>query len=283
LFLLGVVLLARNRYASLFIIVVWYLPVLELNRTGYDMQRNAMRMCRALISRVIFAIPLITQTTTTFGQDQTKALIAFIGDSMAEEYWDGLMQLVERDSCLKSHLELKRFSKISTGLMRPHYFDWAAEVRRIGARYKPQLFMITIGANDVGYDDKYSTRILAVLESAVATQAGLLWIGLPAMRAIARDRDAREKNKLFEQTITAFGVANVRYVEPWKLRNSDEDKFASYGPDHNGRLVQIRSPDGTHFTSAGGLITASYLLPKIVLALAEGNAFPCARDGVQVR
>ncbi len=46
-------------------------------------------------------------------------------------------------------------------------------------------------------------------------------------------------------------ISAVQYVEPWQLGDADDDKFASYGPDLNGRMIQIRASDGEHFTPAG--------------------------------
>jgi uncharacterized protein len=133
------------------------------------------------------------------------------------------------------------------------------------------------------YDDKYKERITAVLRNAAATKASLLWIGLPAMRAALTDKDAREKNRLYEEAITAFGAPNLQYVEPWKLGAKGTDSFASFGPDQNGRMVQIRTPDGEHFTVAGEVLTAVYLLPRILAILAANGSAPCAQAGGQTQ
>jgi hypothetical protein len=42
-------------------------------------------------------------------------------------------------------------------------------------------------------------------------------------------------------------------------------------------MVQIRTPDGEHFTSAGEVLTAVYLLPRILATLATGGTAPCAQ------
>jgi hypothetical protein len=206
---------------------------------------------------------------------QSKLRVAFIGDSMSDGYWEGLAELLDHSSCLKEHLELGRFSKNSSGLMRPNYFDWPTAIRRIGQRFKPHLFVMSIGPNDMGRDDSYKDRVAAVLQSVADSQAGLLWIGLPAMRSSQRDRDAREKNHLFEEVITAFSNVNIRYVEPWRINLLGPDVFASYGPGDKGRLVQLRTADGVHFTAAGELLTATYLLPKILLTLSESGTVLC--------
>jgi hypothetical protein len=92
------------------------------------------------------------------------------------------------------------------------------------------------------------------------------------MRDAAADRDAREKNKYFAQAIDEFGDPHIEYVEPWKLNPSGEDKFASFGPDKTGKMIQIRASDGEHFTPAGDLLVAAYLLPKMTATLAKGGA-----------
>jgi hypothetical protein len=226
-----------------------------------------------------------------------KTRIAVVGDSIADGYWEGITVAVGRDACLKDQLEIGRFAKNSTGLTRPDRFDWVNELRRVAESFKPKLFVMSLGLNDSQsvvehgqitmdnsplYDEKYKERVTAVLKHAAGAKAGLLWVGLPAMRAPAADKDAREKNRLFEEAIAAFGDPGIRYVEPWKLAAGTET-FASYGPDPNGRMVQIRASDGQHFTVAGEVATATYLLPKIVAALAQEGIPPCARNQVQAQ
>jgi hypothetical protein len=235
-------------------------------------------------------------------ESEGKIRVAFVGDSTADGYWEGVSVAAGRDACLKSQIELGRFAKNSTGLTRPDRFDWVTELRRVAESFKPKLFVMSLGLNDrqsvvehgqitmddsAPYDDKYKERITAVLKNAAAAKAGLLWVGLPAMRVPASDKDAREKNRLFEQAIAAFGDPDIQYVEPWKLNGAGADTFASYGPDQSGRMVQIRTPDGEHFTVAGEVLAAAYLLPRIVgtvaRAVAPDGASLCARNEVQAQ
>src|SRR5262249_52311966 len=101
--------------------------------------------------------------------------------------------------------------------------------------------------------------------------------GLPAMRLPATDKDAHDKNRLYEQAIAEFGNSDMEYVEPWRLTATGTDAFASYGPDDKGRMVQIRTPDGEHFTVAGEAATAVYLLPKILASVGRHGIAPCAK------
>jgi hypothetical protein len=114
--------------------------------------------------------------------------------------------------------------------------------------------------------------VTAVLKSASASRSSLLWVGLPAMRDAAADRDARAKNRFFAEAIAEFGDSTLQYVPPWRLSPTGEDKFASYGPDQNGKIIQIRASDGVHFTPAGDMLAAAYLLPKITAILLSRGA-----------
>jgi uncharacterized protein len=217
-----------------------------------------------------------------WSETAAKYRVAFIGDSMADGYWDGVARLVDQDPCLKSRLDVLRFSKDSTGLHSLRY-DWPSELLRINSRVKPNLFVLSIGANDFESDDKYKDRVMAFLEAAKKTEATLLWIGLPAMRVAAKDKDARDKNKLFEDAIGSYGNPRLEYVKPWKSKDVEEDKFTSYGPDRDKSLIQIRTNDGTHFTFPGNLITGTYLLPVILAALEREDIHLCGRTEAQAR
>jgi hypothetical protein len=241
---------------------------------------------RIVLAAGLAAIWLVAAAAIPARAD-TKVKVGFIGDSTADGLWGGVTRLVPRDSCLKGIVELGRFGKNSTGLTRPERFDWAQEVRRIAASFKPNLFVMSLGLNDrqsvvmdgkvtletsADYPARYKERVTAVLRSVAASGAHLLWVGLPAMRDAAPDKDAREKNKLFAEAIHEFGDKRLQYVPPWRLSDRGDDKFASYGPDPSGRIIQIRASDGEHFTPAGELLVAAYLLPKIIATLVASGA-----------
>jgi uncharacterized protein len=242
---------------------------------------------RHAILPVSCAALLIFVAITRSAPAESKVRVAFVGDSLADGIWGGTAALVPRNSCVKASIELGRFAKNSTGLTRPERFSWPDEVKRIGDSFKPALFVMSLGLNDrqsvvfggrvtlensPEYPAKYKERVTAVLKSAVPSAANLLWVGLPAMRDAAADRDARDKNKIFAEAISEFGNPAFQYVLPWRLKETGEDKFASYGPDQTGKIIQIRASDGEHFTPAGQMTVAAYLLPKMVATLRSRGA-----------
>lgn len=227
----------------------------------------------------MFALAAIWSTGHT-ASAQEKARLAFIGDSTADGLWGGFSYLTGRDKCLKEALDLGRFARNSTGLARIDFYDWPGNVGRINASYKPHQFIVSIGLNDrqsvvepgekritqwgsPGWAAAYKTQAVALAQNASQTGTGLLWIGLAAMRDRGPDKAAREKNILFAEAVASVGKSNVKYVPPWRLKPDGEDVFASFGPDANGRMVQLRHSDGEHFSTPGDVLVATYLLPKL--------------------
>lgn len=243
----------------------------------------AVAICAALIA----ALGSAAAAAPLQAPNEATVRIAFVGDSTGDGLWGGFASLASRDGCLKDNIELGRFARNSTGLTRPERFNWVDEMRRIGDAFRPRLFVMSLGLNDrqsvvehgkvtlensPDYPAKYKERVTAVLRSAAASKAAVLWVGLAAMREAGADRDAREKNRYFRDAIAEFADPGIQFVEPWKLAHAGEDKFASYGPDPKGKMIQIRSSDGEHFTSAGDSLVAAYLLPKMVATLLRGGA-----------
>jgi hypothetical protein len=213
----------------------------------------------------------------------SKIRIAFAGDSIVDNYWSGIERIVDANPCLKNSIELGRFARNGTGLTRGDRVYWPREIRRIDDAFRPTLSVLSIGLNDQQFivdgngartawgapdwTDKYRHEVLEFLKAAAATKAIVLMVGMPAMREARENAAIADKNAMFAEAIAALGDPNLHYVEPWRLHASGAESFASYGPDRSGRLVQIRTPDGEHFTVAGEDLAAGYLFPKIVDAL----------------
>ena len=224
------------------------------------------------------------RAATAAGADAAgKIRIAFAGDSIVDNYWSGIERIVDANPCLKNTVELGRFAKNGTGLTRGDRVYWPREIMRIDDVFKPTLSVLSIGLNDQQFivdgngartawgapdwTDKYRHEVFEFLKAAVATKAVVLMVGMPAMREARDNADVDGKNAMFAEAIAALGDPNLHYVEPWRLHVEGAETFASYGPDKSGRLVQIRTPDGQHFTVAGEDLAAGYLFPKIVEAL----------------
>lgn len=211
--------------------------------------------------------------------------IAFVGDSMADGLWQGVTRTIARNSCLKAFIDTERFGKNGTGLTRLDKFNWPRELFAIDKRYKAQIYVVSVGLNDRNpihdpegrgaqyrskeWPEVYREKVEKMLKSATSMKASVVWLGIPSLRDTASDKEAREKNELYAAAVNALNDPSVRYVEPWRIKSEGDDTFSTYGPDEDGKLIALRTADGSHFTPAGYDILGAYLYPKIVESLRQ--------------
>lgn len=215
-----------------------------------------------------------------------KTKVAFIGDSMADGLWGSFVRSFTREKCLREHMDGGRYAKNGTGLTRTDGHDWPVQARKIAETYGPAAVVASIGLNDrqdvvdgtraratygtPAWDAAYKARVVLFCQAAASLGAGVLLIGLPAMRDAVQKADAEAKNKLFSEAVGSMGEGRISYVEPWQTPNAAPGTFASAVPGEGGRgLVQVRAPDGIHFTPAGYDMVWAYLFPKLVANLKQ--------------
>ena len=241
--------------------------------------------------------PVLAQQGSGQPAGAGEVRIAFVGDSLADGMWGGMVRAISNDACLKGHFTLGRFGENGTGLTRADKFNWTEEIRKIETSFSPDLMIVSFGLNDrqgvvepdrvtrveYGAPDwpkRYSSHVTAVLAEGSVGKAGLLWVGLPALRDKTPADDAREKNRLYFENVEQFHSGKVRFVEPWRLAAEGEDVFKPYGPGPSGEPVALRSTDGIHFTGAGYDSVAAYLLPRILAHLEDQQVttpHPCPK------
>jgi hypothetical protein len=149
--------------------------------------------------------------------------------------------------------------KISSGLLRPEFFDWPAYLASEMALRDPQVVVFMVGANDayVGMPlETYRTRVAAVMDQLSGRR--LIWVSQPNMGRADLAASIPAMNEVYRSEAAARPW--VTYVDAWALTSDADGAFTSYLPDETGALVLARGEDGVHFTSAGGRVLARAVL-----------------------
>lgn len=236
-----------------------------------------------LLFAATISLAVIAQAQNAPKQEPVR--IAFVGDSMADGLWQGVTRVIAKNACLKALIDTQRFGQNGTGLTRLDKFNWPREVLSIGKRYKADIYVVSVGLNDrnpiidpdgrdaqyksEAWPEVYRDKIDKLLKSATSMKASVVWLGIPSLRDAASEKEAKEKNTLYAEAIKALNDPSVRYVEPWRIKPEGDDPFATYGPGEDGKLIALRTADGSHFTPAGYDLLGAYLFPKIVESLRQ--------------
>ena len=195
------------------------------------------------------------------------------GDSMAGIPGMALVNLSRDTRLIKPLLDYR----ISSGLVRPDFFDWPAQLRRHMKAFDPGAVVVMWGANDnqgvqtssgkvyqfgsSGWKKEYRRRVDEVV--ALLFDGGVrrvYWVGQPVMPGASYDRQVRLVNDIYRAA--AERHRGVRYIDAYSLL-SDDSGYSQYLRDGDGRLQQVREGDGEHLTYAGGMRVAEAIMAAI--------------------
>jgi uncharacterized protein len=191
-----------------------------------------------------------------------------IGDSVGEDLGEfGLIDDLGSTGVVSATLD----GQIDTGLTRPDYFNWPAELRNDIARLHPQLVVICIGANDAqstivnghvyaygthSWDNLYLSRINQFISEATSTGAHVLWVGMPPMASPQLNGQMAHLNNLYQEAIRHHTGATFMSSVPVL-----GGKNGSYTAFKNSQ--EIRTDDGIHLQPAGAQLLAQAVISEI--------------------
>ncbi len=233
---------------------------------------------------VAFAAAAIGAPAVAAAEGPPLLHIAFVGDSMADGLWGAMFRRLVKDNFLAEKVKLIRRARNGSGLTRLDEYNWVDEVGAIAADPGADLFVGSFGVNDrqsiVGvdkkrtefggpdYDGRYEGIVDDVVQSALSHGSSFLVMGLPVMLDAAANADAAAKNKLFEEAVAHVASPRAVYVAPWTSQ-PPPDVYKPFLPNARQTLVQVRAPDGVHFTTAGYDMVMDAFYPAIMDSLKQ--------------
>lgn len=217
-------------------------------------------------------------------------VILDIGDSVGTDLGMGLGDVFSGDP----YVRVIQRGKVDTGLARPDYYDWPAELAAELTRYHPGAVVMMLGANDnqslwmpdgngvpttsPRWGPNYRQRVRLLMEEATDAGAHVVWVGLPPLDApAANSAFARRVNSIAEEV--ARVTPGVTYVSSWQTLGGAHGNFVQY-KRVNGTIQQIRYSDGVHLAPAGwDLLASSLLRPMSIAWKVNLHAKPLMRLG----
>ncbi len=233
---------------------------------------------RSADPKEIGVTPISTTTTTVpvFNRHPTPAdplRVLVVGDSVGLDLGQPLVSDLAATGVITPTLD----GREDTGLSRPDYFDWPAELLVDLANDRPQLVVVMIGANDPqslvggdtsipygapGWNAGYGRRVGAFIDDAASAGARVLWVGMPPMAAPQLNGEMQMINSLVQKQIDARPHV-ATYLASSSVLADAQGNFTPYLPNAAGAEVNIRTVDGIHLTPGGGELLAQAVIATI--------------------
>jgi hypothetical protein len=217
--------------------------------------------------------------------------VLIVGDSVGLDLGQPLVNALAGYGDVTTYLD----GRIDTGLTRPDYFNWPAELQIDLTNQRPNLVVVMIGANDPqglvtpngslqygqpGWDEAYSARVAAFITEANAAGAHVLWVGMPPMQDPVLDAKLHHLNSLVQAQVTAAD-GRAAYLSSVPSLGDPHGGFAAYLPNAAGAEINVRTPDGIHLSPGGGARLAAAVTAAIQshlhIFLVPGSGGPVGR------
>jgi hypothetical protein len=190
--------------------------------------------------------------------------VLVLGDSLGIDLGDALVDDLSATGVVQATLD----GQVSTGLTRPDYFNWPAELAVDLPRYTPQVIVIMIGANDAqdfpgppdvlfgtpAWDAIYRGRVDAFMTEATSRGAQVIWVGMPPMQDPTLSAAMQRIDGIVRQAVPNH--RGVEFLSSWTVLGTPTGQYSPYLVVA-GQEVNVREPDGTHITPGGAQVLSS--------------------------
>ena len=212
-------------------------------------------------------------TTTVAGITSPTAAhplrVLILGDSLGIDVGGPLQNDLANTGVVQATLDARE----STGLTRPDYFNWPAELQSDLGTARPQVVVVMIGANDpqdfpgppdVPYSSPqwnvmYAGRVAAFMQLAQSEGATVLWVGMPPMQSAQLSTEMADIDAVDQRQATLC-TPPVHFISSWTLLGTAQGGYTPFITNAAGQVVDVRTPDGIHLTPAGGEVLSQTVL-----------------------
>jgi uncharacterized protein len=200
-----------------------------------------------------------------------RCTVLEIGDSLGNDLGWGLARQLGHNH----EVRLVQADKSSSGLLTPWFYDWPQKEKVLLAQYKPQLVVITFGANDeqnlrvngqvlafgsAPWVKAYTNIVTKMANTATKSGAYVLWVGLPIMQPNGYRQGMVLINSVFAKVATV--TPGMTFLPTWNLFANARGQFEDAARVNNIPSL-LREADGIHFSYVGENVLSTYVTRAI--------------------
>lgn len=193
------------------------------------------------------------------------ASLLVVGDSLSIS----LGRELERSFAARPGVRFAREGKVSSGLAAPDFYNWPSRLENLTARYKPDVVVVMIAANDdktlrepggeavafgePGWRQAYARRVRQFIRIAreANPSCSIFWVGAPVMGRARLTENLRTVNAAIAEVCKTEN--DCHFVDTWKAFSDAAGRYVPAKSDlENGEI--LRGNDGVHMTDAGARV-----------------------------
>ena len=198
--------------------------------------------------------------------------VLVVGDSIGLDMGGPLQADLAGTGVVNAALDARE----STGLTRPDYFNWPAELTADLKLAQPQVVVVMIGANDAQdflgppdvpysssqWNAEYAQRVAQFMQIAQSGGATVVWVGMPPMQDPGLNAQMDDLNTVAQHE-ASVARPPVTFLSTQKTLGTAQGGYTAFVTNAAGQIVNVRAPDGTHLTAGGGQVVAQQVVNEL--------------------
>jgi len=175
------------------------------------------------------------------------------------------LAFVMRKPLKKQGVEFKSGAKPSSGLSRPDFYDWPAEIPKVVKRFNPDVFVVSMGTNDnqavrlsdrswvrpnqPEWEEVYRSRIRTMLRGMNEGRSRrIIWIGPNSVHGRKKGSRRYRINEMMRDEVAKFD-GDAHYIDLYRLITHDSGRVRRLiQRKSDGRYFKARAKDGVHLS-----------------------------------
>ena|GEM_PF-5466055 len=172
-------------------------------------------------------------------------------------------------------VKVRRFGKLASGLSRPDFFDWPAQIRKLLKEFKPDLMIANFGGNGAQgiplgkrksakfktpeWDQAYTKRVYEIIDMAYEAGADVAFLGMPNMRSKKFAKKMEYLNRVQKQAAEKKGAV---WISSWSWTSDRKGKYRKSIKLGKKRGL-MRTSDGIHYSKLGAKFVVGNMLAQL--------------------
>lgn len=172
-------------------------------------------------------------------------------------------------------VKARRFGKLASGLSRPDFFDWPAQIRKLLKEFKPDLMIANFGGNGAQgiplgkrksakfktpeWDEAYTKRVHQIIDMAHDAGADVAFLGMPNMRSKKFANKMKYLNRVQKEAAESRGAV---WVSSWDWTSDSKGKYRKSIKIGKKRGL-MRTSDGIHYSKLGARFVVKNMLAQL--------------------
>ncbi|MDH4247298.1 MAG: DUF459 domain-containing protein, partial [Deltaproteobacteria bacterium] len=177
---------------------------------------------------------------------------------------------------------------VATGLARPDYFDWRAQLKKLVGVHSPSVLVVLFGINDVNaarsqggrlvafgseaFFRIYAEHVRAFLAAAQELGLTVLWVETPFTEDPVMNTKLERINQTQKDGVSEY--ANAHWLPTWTLFQDSKGEPLRYLKTGDGRSHRLWETDGVHLAVEASRQVAAALAPRMVAEVRGQRALP---------